>query len=409
MTGACQRLTGVIIALLIAASVEGQTLRDRDPDLAGAKRLAAELQEANFHSGPFYLWSRFRVADAGYTEDAYLPTGEESGGLALRVEAPQRFYFVPRRKIVFTAEVTPGYNLITRGDEDSKVDYSARGDVHFLFNHLYLDVYTSRADQLRALLAENELARTRDDETGVAGEFKYSSRTSAQFAARYRSQAYPENRFEEGDIPLALLDRNERNARASFIHKTFPLTSLFVSTEFSDYEFENDPTRDSTRQWVGAGFHLNSGRTSLRVEAGPARLDFDTPGERDFTGLIGTVDAARRTGQVTYRAGLSRDVGFAILAGNNYYTADGLNVGVDYGANRRLTLRAGVVAQRHRYDEPVAGVRRRDTISFSSVGFEYGIRRLRVGADAGWYERTTTTAGDDDSGIRYVLHLSFVP
>ena len=409
MSGVCQRLTGVLISLLVAATLQGQTLRDRDPDLAGAKKLAAELQEANFHSGMFYLWSRFRIADAGYTEEAYLPTGEDSGGLALRVEAPQRFYFVPRRKIVFTAELTPGYNVISPGDEDSRVDYLARGDVHFLFNHLYLDVYTSRADQLRPLLAANELARTRDDETGVAGEFKYSSRTSAQFAVRYRKQQYPEDRFEEDDIPLALLDRSERNGRVSFVHKTFPLTSLFVSAEASQYEFSADSRRDSSRRWAGAGFHLNSGRTALRVEAGPVRLDFDDPSQLDYSGLAGTAAVSRSSGHFTYSAGIGRDIGFAILAGNNFYVAETANARVGYSATRRLSLRGGVVAERHTYEVPVDGVRRRDTISFTSVGFDYGIRRLRFGVDAGWYERNTTTPDGDDSGIRYVVHLSFVP
>lgn len=409
MSTSTRRLTGVMISLLVAGTVAGQTLRDRDPDLSGAKKLAGELQDANFHSGMFYLWSRFRIADAGYTESAYLPTGDDSGGLNLRIEAPQRLYFVPRRKVVFTVEVTPGYNVVARDDEDRKLDYLARGDVHFLFNHLYLDVYTSQADQLRALLAANELARTRDRETGLAGEFKYSSRTSLQFTTRYREQEYPEDRFDEGDIPLALLDRSERNGRASFVHKTFPLTSLFVAAEASDYSFVNDPNRDSSRRWAGAGFHLNSGRSELRFEAGPAKLEFDTPGERDFSGITGSLQARRSTGRVNYTATVGRDLGFAILRGNNYYIADTGHFGIEYIASRRLSLRTGIVAERHTYDVPVDGVRRRDLISFSSVGFDVGVRRLNFGADVGWYERDTNTIGQDDSGIRYVLHLSFVP
>ena len=41
-------------------------------------------------------------------------------------------------------------------------------------------------------------------------------------------------------------------------------------------------------------------------------------------------------------------------------------------------------------DQPVLGQTRTDTISFSSVGFTYGIRRARLGADVGWYERAIT-------------------
>ena len=107
MGGASQRIIAAIITaaipVIISAQTSSQTLRDRDPDLAGAKKVAAELQEANFHSGPFYLRSRLRLADAGYTESAYIPTGEQSGGLSLTIEAPQRLYYVPHKKTVFTA------------------------------------------------------------------------------------------------------------------------------------------------------------------------------------------------------------------------------------------------------------------------------------------------------------------
>jgi hypothetical protein len=411
--GASTRTIGaIIIAILpvVAAAQSTRTLRDRDPDLSGAKRLAAELQEATFHSGAWYFLSRFRIADAGYTETGYLPTEESNNGLSLTVEAPQRLYYVPHKKVVLSGELTPGYNFITRGDEPNRLDYLARGDVHLLFNHLYLDTYILRADQLRGYIEVNELARTRDDETGVAGELKYSSRTSAQFAARYRTQEFPGHQFGEDETPLGLLDRDERNGRVSFIHKTFPLTSLFVSAEGSNYGFRNASFKDSKRRWAGAGFQYDSGRSRIRVEAGPATLDFDDPTQRDFSGAIGSLRMTRVNGRWTYAAGAARDVGFAIVLNNNYYVADSIQGGIDYAATRRLSLRANVVAERHSYDVAVENGRfREDQVSFSSVGFGYTLSKFRFGIDGGWYERDSTLGGDTDSGIRYVLHLSFVP
>jgi hypothetical protein len=411
---ASQRIVrAFIISMLpvLASAQSAQTLRDRDPDLSGAKRLAAELQEATFHSGPWYLLSRFRIADAGYTETGFVPTGDQDGGLSLTVEAPHRLYFVPGKKTVFSAELVPGYNVISNGTEHNRIDYLGRGDMHLLLNHLYLDVYTQRADQLRGYIEVNELARTRDSETGVAGEFKYSSRTSAQFSARYREQKFPENQFgaPNGVAPLGLNDHDERNGRVSLIHKTFPLTSLFVAAEGSNYGFDTATYKDSRRRYVGGGFQYDSGRTRLRLEAGPTTLDFDNPTQRDFSGATGSIQAVRLNGRWAYNAGVGRDVGFAILEGNNYYVADIVQGGIDYSATRRLSLRAGVIAERHHYDVPFNSRLREDTVSFSSVGFGYSVRRLRFGVDGGWYERDSTTGGDADSGIRYVLHLSFVP
>lgn len=415
MGGASRRIIASIIAVIIPVLLSAQTttstqtLRDRDPDLTGAKKLAAELQEANFHSGSFYLLSRLRIADAGYTETGFVPTGEQAGGLSLTIEAPQRLYYVPHKKTIFTAEVVPGYNLFSKGDNSKRLDYLVRGDAHFLLNHLYLDVYTLRADQLRAFVEVNELARTTDEETGVAGEFKYSSRTSVQFAARHREQLFPENRFGEDDTPLAILDRTERNGRASFIHKTFPRTSLLVSAEASDYAFRNATFKDSARRFVGAGFLHDSGRTQLRFEAGPTTLDFEDPAQQDFTGAVGSLRGIRANGRWTYTGTLARDVAFAIVRDNNYYIVDSGTAGVTYAATRKLDLRANVIAQRLDYDRTHNGVARRDDITFTSVGFGYDFRKIGFGIDAGWYERNSTGEGDLDSGIRYVLHLSFTP
>lgn len=416
MGGVSQRVLRVAITIMIpvlAAAQQEQRLRDRDPQLEGAKKVTGELQETNFHWGAFYLLSTFRLSDVGYTQ-TYVPTGDSSG-LSLSVEAPHRLYFVPHKKTIFTAELTPSYSFFNENKDDRQISYLARGDAHFLFNHLYLDVYTQRANQLRAHVADvNRLATVEEKETGVAGEVKYSSRTSALFSARYRDLEYPDDRFQPTtpngqEIPVYLLERNERNVRLSFAHKTFPLTSLFVASELSNYGFRNATYLDSHRLYYGAGFSYDNGRTSLRAEAGPMKLDFDDANQQDYDGLSASVAASRGSGRWNFHAGADRDIGFSIFDDNGYYVATAANTGIEYSATRRLSLRTGIVWERDAYDTPVAGRRRRDEYSFSSVGFSYGIRRLRTGLDVGWYERDSTAFGDEDSGIRYVLHLSYTP
>jgi hypothetical protein len=420
--GVSQRLIiglSVLVAIVcpvVSHAQEDQRLRDRDPDLAAAKKVASDLQQANFHNGSWYLLSRFRIADAGYTEAAYVPTGDQSGGISLSVEAPQRLYFVPRRKMVVSVEAIPGYSFLTEGNQRGQFNYSARGDLHFLLNHLYLDVYAAGANQLRAHIADiNRLATVRESETGIAGEVKYSSRTSGVFTVRLRKSDYPQNRFQP-DLgnnpdfnPIELLNRREKNARFSVFHKTFPLTSLFASTEVSKYDFTTAHTRNSTRTWVGGGFLYDSGRTQVRLEAGPVRLNFRDPLQHDHSGVTGNLRGSLAQGRRTWTAGVERDLGFSIFADNNFFVADRANAGLSYNATRKLTLRVNTAAERDHYETVVRGLERRDDITFSSVGFTYAFRKLTTGLDVGWYTRESTYGGDTDSGIRYILHLSFTP
>jgi hypothetical protein len=397
-----------------AFSQQNQTLRDRDPYLDAAKKVSADLQQANFHNGPWYLLSRFRIADAGFTEGAYVPTGESDGGLSLKVEAPQRLYFVPRKKTVYSVEFVPGYSFFEAGERRGQFDYLVRGDAHFLLNHLYLDLYALRADQLRAHVADiNRVATARENEYGVAGEVKYSSRTSGLFTVRLRDTEYPENRFQpdsqSNHIAVQVLDRREKNARVSMLHKTFPRTSLFIAAEGSDYEFPNVADYESRRTYAGAGFQYDGPRTMLRLEGGPMKLDFENASMEDYDGITARLRATRSNGRWQYSFGADRDIGFSLFLDNAYFVATSAQVGADYAANRRLTLHARSAYERDEFETPVQGQLRTDDVSFTSVGFTYAFRRAAVGGDIGWYERDSTAFGDTGSGIRYVVRLSLTP
>jgi hypothetical protein len=249
----------------------------------------------------------------------------------------------------------------------------------------------------------------------VAGEFKYSSRTSALFTARVRNTSYPRSRFQPDPgpdatrIPLEVLDRNEKNGRLSLLHKTFPRTSLFVAGEVSDYDFEKKAEYASRRTYYGGGLSYDGGRTQMRVEAGPMKLDFKDPVRPDYSGLTARISATRSNGRWTYSAGADRDLGFSVFLDNPYFIATSGYLGADYTATRRLTLHARTAVERDEYDTPVLGRDRTDDISFTSGGFTYGVRRVRFGVDVGWYERETTAFGDEVSGIRYGLRLSLTP
>ena len=153
----------------------------------------------------------------------------------------------------------------------------------------------------------------------------------------------------------------------------------------------------------------DNGRSSIRLEGGPLKLEFNDPAEPSFSGFGASFDVNRSNGRWSYSAGANRDLGFSIFANNNYFITTSANAGIEHATTRRLTLRTNALWEQDDYETEVLGNERRDRIYFASVGFSYGIRKVRAGVDVGWYDRTSTYGGDVDSGIRYVLHLSFEP
>ncbi|HWW61678.1 MAG TPA: hypothetical protein VN181_09955 [Thermoanaerobaculia bacterium] len=406
------RWTAFLIAVLIPiAATAQQGLRDRDPNLGATKKIAADLQKANFHTGPFYLLSSIQLSDIGFNEEFFVPTDTHSGGLTLSLEAPQRFYFVPRKKTVYSIDFVPSVAFIEGDERTHQFGYSLRGDAQYLLNHLYLDFYAIAGDQLRSFVGEiNRVATQKEGEVGVSGEFKYSSKTSSLFSVRHRVTEYPDDRFQPVDIPINLLARSENNFRLALHHRTFPRTSLRVASELSVYNFKRATYKDSRREYVGLGALFDNGETVINIEAGPGRLVFNDRTQPDFTGVLGTFGMSRRIGS-RWTVGLNggRDVDFAILLDNNYRLSTRAVVSLDFAATRRLTLHGSSANERDEYDTPLHGIQRRDDIRFDLVGFTYGWRHVNAGLDVGYYTRESNYLADDQNGIRYIVHLSFTP
>jgi hypothetical protein len=410
-----QRKRLFIVAIALCALTRGALaqngLRDRERQFSASQEIAADLRKAHFHHGPFYLLSTFQLSDIGYDSSFYVPTADRQSGFRFGVQAPTRLYIVPSKKTIYSIDVRPEWSFFKRGGKRDNFGYRARADAQYLLNHLYLDVYAENQDELRADVAEiARLLSERATSFGVTGELKYSTRTSATFNASSRKIAYPLDKIQPELMPVELLDRNTRNYRIAINHKTFPLTSLFLTGEFSDYSFRNASYKDSRRSFAGAGFVHDTGRTVTRFEAGAGKLDFIDPSQHNFQGALGNITSNKKFGRSTTG---SRDLDFSIFTANNYYIADRLSSSIAWDATRRLTLNVQYAIGRDLYDVPVLGphgfLKRRDVFSFPSIGFTYGFVRLRAGLDIGYVDRTSNFDINEDKGIRVLFRLSFTP
>jgi len=408
-----------IVAIILCACVRGALaqngLRDRERAFSASQEIANDLRKAHFHHGPFYLLSTFQLSDIGYDSSFYVPTADRQSGFRFGVQAPTRLYIVPSKKTIYSIDVRPELSFFTRGKRSTVFGYKARADAQYLLNHLYLDVYAENADQLRADVSE--IARLLTEKAhayGVSGELKYSSRTSLTFNAATLNTAYPLSAIQPTGVPVEVLDRTGHNYRLAVNHKTFPLTSLFLTGEFSDYSFPNAVFKNGKRTFAGGGFVNDNGRSVTRIEIGAGKLDFFRPGQHDFQGALGNLTSSRKIGRsTTATLNAARDLDFSVFLFNNYYIADRLSAALAWDATRRLTITLQDAYGRDLYETPVNGphgfLRRRDVFTFPSIGFTYGFARLRGGLDIGYVNRTSNFDVNLDHGIRLLFRLSFTP
>ncbi len=420
MRGPWQRLVWVVamgVFIVGAVASEAQQLRDRDRTLAASQQIADDLRRARLHYGPFYLLAVLQLADIGYDQDFFVPTSDTRSGFRFGVAAPIRLYMTPNRKMYFSVGATPQWSRFGGNVAHTQTGYRTRADAQFLLNHLYLDAYAARDNELRADTGEiSSLLTRKNKEAGVTGELKYSSRTSLTYYALTRTESFPleSNKFQPADFPVELLDRSEHSYRAALVHKTFPLTSLVLAAEYAGYSFPNAVFKNSHRSYGGAGFLYQSGRTLTRFEAGYAQLDFLRANQHDFRGPVGNLGIQHQINdRWSVNAGVARDLTFSIFRDNNYYVANRGSIGTQYGLTRRISINGAWTVVQNTYDVPTAGsklntvARRRDRMSFPSIGWKYSSPSHFVGGfDVGYLKRTSNFPIDEADGIRLILHLS---
>jgi hypothetical protein len=409
-------IVALVVSACCAQGVLAQSgLRDRERAFSASQEIASDLRRAHFHHGAFYLLNTIQLSDIGYDSSFYVPTADRQSGFRFGIQAPTRLYIVPRKKTIYSLDIRPEWSVLRSNGRTRIVSgYRVRGDAQYLLNHLYLDFYAIGANQLRADVSEiARLLTERASSVGVSGELKYSSRTSMTFNATTGKLSYPPNAIQPS-APVALLDRSEHNYRFSVHHKTFPLTSLFLATEYSDYSFPSAVFKNGRRSYAGVGFVNDSGRAVTKFEVGAGKLDFFRPGQHDFQGALGNLSSNRKLGRsATATLAASRDVDFSIFKDNNYYIADRVSAGIAWDATRRLQLTVQDAWGRDLYETPVVGphgfLKRLDVFTFPSIGFTYGFARFRGGFDIGYVRRTSNFDVNLDHGIRILFRLSFTP
>ncbi len=420
-------ITFLVIVISPAQAQESEatnSARDRQRKFAGKETVEKDLQRARFRRGSFYLLSELAVDDAGYDADIYSSSPDESGDLqqsasgdlSVTISAPQKLYYVPTKKFAVSAEARPGYIWFAQQSRDRSFNSRYRGDVHFMFNRLYLNFHGLIADERKRDLSElNFLVNTKNRQFGSDAEMIVTGRTSLRGSVRSYQFDYPANdRIDDRQIQL--LARNELITSAVVRHKTFPATALELGVERNRFDFDLDTARNGAQESVFVGAIREDGARSLRARLALTQLNYNDVSKEDYTGPTGSLSyrlSPRRKVQVQTEA--ERRLEFSIFQSNSHFAADRLRVMNDVDVTRKLTLRAlGEVGQ-NGYFVAVNDIRdgrikkRRDQILYGSLGFLYTVRKIRAGFDVGYFDRTSNFERYNDDGIRLILRLSIIP
>lgn len=392
--------------------------RDREVRLAGREKIQRDIQRAQLRYGPFYLHSALEINDLGYDSSLYAPSEKDRDDFSISFSLPQRLHLVANRKLVFSADVKPGYTWYRKATDDRHWNLRYRGDVHLIFNRLYSDFYYQRADERRRELSElNYLIDVDQDDVGNHTEIALSSRTNIGTWASYKDVDYPrssiDSPFESPDLDR--LARTETRFSGAIRHKTFPITSTEVGVAHELYNFtKGGADGQKNHVWVGSSRETN--RSTLKSEIGFANLNYKEPALEDYSGPVGLVNYEYRPRERwLFTLGARRELVFSIFENNQHFAADRARTSITVPVTRFFDVRAVGEAGQNEYFAPaidsVDGISkiRTDDVTFGSLGIVTRIRRLAVGVDVGKFKRNSNFSLLSDSGIRVVLQLSLNP
>lgn len=416
-----------LLFALPSRAQSGARRRDRNRDLDAKEKIKKDLLAAQLRFGRMFILSKFQVGSPTLEQlgnvswevdqPLYVP-GTEKNDFALYLRAPQKIYYVLNRKMLFSVDAAPSYLYYLRAHQFRDFGWLLRGDLHFVFNRLYLDFYSGGSDQLWRSTSElRTLVPERQSNWGGRSELLVSSRTQLTFGGAKREYRY-------GNVDLGTfffrdigqLARTENEYDFQIKHQTFPVATMALGGSVTHVNFD-DPTVSDAKETQGyIQYRRQDSHTTIVIQPGFAKLDFDDPSLDRYSGAVGyaTMDVQKKQ-RWTFGLSAERRLEFSLFGRNDYYAADRAGIHASKYFGRRIQLLASVEEGRNRYFVPTPVTTtgdeaiRLDKLTYESLGFTIRIARIETGLTVGHWQRDSNIAGFDDNGIRLLLHLSFSP
>ncbi len=387
---------GLVLALVSTAAARAVEDPLEPPDLGRYLRW-----------GPFRVRPGLQLTDVGYDNNIFYRNTDRQGDYTA-VIAPRAegvVLFGHRAFVTFDEQLR--YRTYAKFTRFNYLDQIGRARLTVPLGRI--GVFGEvRLDRTHDRPADREDIRTlRKLDRGTFGIlFRAGARTLVEIAHVRSDFRHSDPDNLSGGVPVsAILDRVESGETVDATWEARGRTALTLSASrraiaFDTPSLTGDPAdrRDATVRRLLPGVRLGlGGALTGSIELGPARLDYDSPGLRDYSGVVGEATLAYRVGRTTVRLIGERAVDFSVYEQNNYYVYDrGRLEGVRYlnrlvgleAAYERGRLTVPATARSDRLSSYVAGVRLRFSENDLGRRVEYALRFTH-------YARTSTVPSFD--------------
>jgi len=354
------------------------------------------------------------ITNAGYDSNVYYGSSAEPIKDYTITVGPALDICVPvRKKLAFTAYVSPQYVYYQKTARERTWNYYGRADVNFLFSRIFIRAGAGYSDARERWNTEIDIRPRRKQET-VFGEVLWQMLNKTSLGLSYSRAGYDyENLFFEQFNIRERLNHEEEYFDLITYYEVTSRVRLFVDYERGNFDFDNpENPRDSKSDGVYAGFEFSPfDRVRGRVELGYKRFNAVSTGWQGFEGLVGDGNVSVRLLRfLSVRGSYRKDVHFSLWYDNAYFLENQGSAGASVYLFKKWRLDYDYSLGRNAYPGSVlsSSSKREDIYVIHSVGLYFRIEEnIGIGVIASRWDRDSNLDWEDDQRDFLGVNLTY--
>lgn len=326
--------------------------------------LERQIDSASFNLGPFRIYPRFVLSNAGYDSDIYYGATPEPVKDYTFTAGPAFNVYLPlKKRIIFHIYESPQYVYFKETARERNWDNYFQGQVHFLFNRFVVTAGMEKSQARQRWNTEIDIRLLRKVDA-VQGSLLWQPTARMSFDFSYRTARYDYGESNLENFSFAeRLNRDETLLNFTAYRDITSRTRFFLDAEYGFFDFANPSTMKNSKSYGGyGGFEFSPfGKVRGKVKVGYKYFNSLSPERKDYKGIVGDSSVSVRLMRpLTVRASYRRDVQFSVWFDNTYFLEDTYGVGGSIYLFRNIRLDYDYYRGRNSYPEDLGAEKRLD-------------------------------------------------